>query len=82
MSFADHFTVSGEIDPDLWQRIDAQIRAEGRDPEALLAQAAANIEAWREHGKTCNGTCLECKRAFEACVDWIVSAPEIAKVIP
>lgn len=70
-----------KINPDLWQRIDAEIRDEGRDPEAELAQAAANVEAWRGHSKTCDGTCPECKRASEACVDWILDAPEIAEVI-
>ncbi len=78
----DDFAISDEIDPDLWQRIDAQIRADGRDPEALLAQAAANIEAWREHGKTCDGTCPECKAGNAAWIDEVLRTPEITKVIP
>ena len=31
----------------MWNAAMAQLRAQGEDPDALLAQAAANVAAWR-----------------------------------
>jgi hypothetical protein len=39
-----------------WDEVMAQLRAEGRDPEAVAARAGEVLSAWRDHPAVIDGT--------------------------